>query len=173
MKKTIMVLLVFALSFVAAFASSTATLNLTTTVAPVTNVAVVKANAVPTTFPTTGVIGAEKQNVTVSAVSYAFVVETNQALSAVSVQANPLKSGSSYIKYTVTAGSSTSTATNADGASVQLMAASANTTGKRVVGGVFTIAGASTTDGTTGVFGLNDAPAGAYEGSVTITYTAS
>lgn len=176
MKKTIAILLILATAFVAAFAVETATLNLTTTVNGVTNVAVIKADSVPSAFPTSGIIGDTKQDVTSTATSYAFVVETNQNLAEVTVQANVLKSGSNYITYTVTAGSQTSTATNVAGLAVKLMDASTNTVGKRVAGGVFTVQGVSTTNSTdvaNSIFGLNNAPAGTYEGSVTISYTAN
>ncbi|MDY4611767.1 MAG: hypothetical protein SPD11_14250 [Sphaerochaetaceae bacterium] len=176
MKKTIAILLMLTISFAAAFAVETATLNLTTTVAGVTNVAVVKASSVPSTFPTSGIIGDAKQDVTSAPVNYAFVVETNQNLAEVTVQANPLKSGSNFITYTVTAGSLTSTATDVAGTAVKLMDASTNTVGKKVTGGVFAVQGVSTTDSASvanHIFGLNNAPAGTYEGSVTIFYTAN
>jgi hypothetical protein len=177
MKKTIMALLVLLLSFSAVFAVQTATLNLTTTITGVTNVAVIKSDSVPKSFPAaSAIIGEKKQDVTSTAVKYAFVVETNQNLAAVTVQANPLKSGDSYITYTVGTDNGVSVATTTAGAAVQLMPGSLNTTGKRVEGGVFTVQGVATTsasDVANGVFGLDNAPAGTYAGSVTISYTAN
>lgn len=175
MKKTIAILLVLAFTFAVAFAVETATLNLSATVNGVTRVAIIKGDAVPNAFPTSGIIGDTKQDVTLTKVGYVFVVETNQNLADVTIRAGVLKSGNNYLSYEVVANSQGSIASNVVGGVVSLMDNSP-VVGTRVVGGVFTIQGAADT-GATGtanrVFGLNNAPAGTYEGSVTIFYTAN
>lgn len=176
MKKTFAILLVFALTFAAAFAVETATLNLSTTVGGVTRAAIIKGDAVPNAFPTSGIIGDTKQDVTLTKVSYVFVVETNQNLGSVGIQAGILKSGNHHLFYEVVADGHSSIAAKDAGAILLLMVASPNTAGKRVIGGVFTVQGVATTgsaDVANSVFGLDNAPAGAYEGSVMICFEAS
>ena len=171
MKKSIAVLLVMVVALVSVFAAGTSTLNLSTEITGVTKAGIVVAGAVPAAFPES-VLGEEAQALTSAPVSYAFVVETNQALATTTVVAGPVADGANYIGYTLAAGGATSKATNADGASVTLLEANANT-GKRVVGAVFTLAVDADADKTDKVFDLATAPAGTYSGVVTITYTAN
>lgn len=177
MKKVISILLVLVAAAGFAFAD-TATLNLETTVNGAAEVKIV-AGGVPASVA--AFTSAEDlnnktaQTVSTSAVTYAFAVKTNATSNAqVTLTAKPLGNGSNaYIKYSVTAGNNTSTATNIDGDDIELIAASTDVyTGKRVIGATFEVQAVDrgTGDANT-VFSIAEAPAGTYTGSVVITYT--
>ncbi len=180
MKKTTTVLAMIILTVATAFAApATATLNLTTTISGFTNTAIVQSATVPGSFPDANANignttyypnGAKNQTLSKTSTPYFFMIETNQTLGSVSIQAKKMTDGTNTIAYTVTAGSSTSTAGTNDGASVVLMSANANV-GKRLLNAPFSIQGAASK--ANGAFGLDDAPAGTYTGTVVISYTAT
>jgi hypothetical protein len=179
MKKVISILLVLVAAAGFAFADDTATLNLKTTVDGAAKVKIV-AGGVPesvSAFTSAEDLNNSEtaQTVSTSAVTYAFAVKTNATSNAqVTLTAKPLGNGSNaYIKYSVTAGNNTSTATNSDGAPIELIAVSNNVyTGMRVIGATFKVQAVNrdNNDADT-VFSIAEAPAGTYTGSVVITYT--
>lgn len=177
MKKVISILLVLVAAAGFAFAD-TATLKLETTVNGAAAVKIVAGDVPASVEAFTDAVNLNSgtaQTVSTNAVTYAFAVKTNATSNAqVTLTAKPLGNGSNaYIKYSVTAGNNTSTATNSDGAPIELIAVSNNVyTGMRVIGATFKVQAVNrdNNDADT-VFSIAEAPAGTYTGSVVITYT--
>lgn len=178
MMRTISILLALTVFLVPLCAdSSSATLNLATSVTGDTKVAVITGSAVPETFPeSSDIIGDTPQTVSPTSSSFTFVIETNQSVTDVTIQANPLVMDGNYIVYQVTTvGTEVSKATSASGDAVSLLSDSSSSGGRRIVGASFSVQAVdlSYRSESDTVFGYNVAPAGTYFGSVTISYTAS
>ncbi len=175
MKKAIAIISILAIAMAATFAATaqTATVNLGTTINAILDAGVTKTSN-GTTFPTTGIIGTESQTLSTTSATYYFVVKSNTALAATTIAANVMKhtANNEYIKYEVAVGSSKSTATATAGTAIQLKAAD-TTRGLHVWEQAFTVQAVDTDITPDNVYGINDAPAGTYAGSITITYQAN
>lgn len=154
--------------------SSSATLNLATSVTGDTKVAVIASSSIPDAFPSdTDIIGDTPQTVSPTLSSFAFVIETNQSVTDVTIQANPLVMDGKFIVYQVAAGGQVSKATSASGTAIPLLSDSSSSGGRRIFCAVFSVQAVDLSYRDDPVFGYNVAPAGTYAGSVTISYTAS
>ncbi len=160
------------------FASNTSVLNLGAEIQPILKVGIVAGTYTEQTFPDS-LIGENVQTIGKDVATFTLVVESNQALSYFAAVPYVMVYSGSYMKYTLSHASGSSTVTNETGDYLILLKSTNDpdtpaSPARRFMATTFTVDLADTTSETERnqhVFGVDNAPSGTYAGSIAIHYS--